>query len=147
ACGCGGVVSSWSLLFAAILAAIRHKIHLSRCPDSPSHLSLVRWDHPKRGQLSPATFISLAEERGLIDELGLWVLHQACTYAASASLPWVAVNASPIQFRDEKFADRVFEILEATGLQARRLEIEITEGLLLQNSQLTQSTLMRLRAR
>jgi diguanylate cyclase (GGDEF)-like protein len=109
--------------------------------------ALVRWEHPKRGPLSPVTFIGLAEERGLIDELGLWVLRQACTYAASSSVPWVAVNASPIQFRDEKFADRVFEILEATGLQARRLEIEITEGLLLQNSQLTRSTLMRLRAR
>jgi EAL domain-containing protein (putative c-di-GMP-specific phosphodiesterase class I) len=109
--------------------------------------ALVRWEHPKRGPLSPVTFIGLAEERGLIDELGLWVLRQACTYAASSSVPWVAVNASPIQFRDEKFADRVFEILDATGLQARRLEIEITEGLLLQNSQLTRSTLMRLRAR
>jgi EAL domain-containing protein (putative c-di-GMP-specific phosphodiesterase class I) len=96
--------------------------------------------------MSPATFIGLAEERGLIDELGLWVLRQACTYAAASSVPWVAVNASPIQFRDEMFADRVFEILEATGLPARRLEIEITEGLLLQNSQLTQATLMRLRA-
>jgi len=108
--------------------------------------ALVRWEHTKRGRMSPATFIGLAEERGLIDELGLWVLRQACDYAASSSVPWVAVNASPIQFRDEKFADRVFEILESTGLQPRRLEIEITEGLLLQNSQLTQSTLTRLRA-
>lgn len=108
--------------------------------------ALVRWDHPKRGRMSPADFISLAEERGLIDELGLWVLRQACAYAASSSLPWVAVNASPIQFRDEKFAERVFEILKSTGLQPRRLEIEITEGLLLQNSQLTQATLVRLRA-
>jgi diguanylate cyclase (GGDEF)-like protein len=108
--------------------------------------ALVRWDHPSRGHLSPATFIGLAEERGLIDPLGLWVMREACAYAASSSIPWIAVNASPLQFRDENFADRVFEILKATGLQARRLEIEITEGLLLQNSALTQSTLMRLRA-
>ena len=108
--------------------------------------ALVRWQHPTRGPLSPTTFIGLAEERGLIDPLGLWVMRQACSYAASSALPWVAVNASPIQFRDEKFADRVFEILGSTGLQPRRLEIEITEGLLLQNSSLIQSTLMRLRA-
>lgn len=108
--------------------------------------ALLRWDHPKLGRLSPATFVPLAEERGLIDQLGLWVLHQACAYAATSALPWVAVNASPLQFRDEKFADKVFEVLQTTGLQARRLEIEITEGLLLQNSPLTQSTLNRLRA-
>jgi diguanylate cyclase (GGDEF)-like protein len=108
--------------------------------------ALVRWDHPRRGWMSPATFIGVAEERGLIDQLGLWVMQSACAYAASSDLPWVAVNASPLQFRDESFADRVFEILEITGLEPRRLEIEITEGLLLQNSSLTQSTLMRLRA-
>ena len=108
--------------------------------------ALVRWDHPTRGHLSPATFIGVAEERGLIDQLGLWVMQEACTYAVSSGIPWVAVNASPLQFRDEKFADHVFEILKATGLPARRLEIEITEGLLLQNSPLTQSTLMRCRA-
>ncbi|MGB3336924.1 MAG: bifunctional diguanylate cyclase/phosphodiesterase [Devosia sp.] len=108
--------------------------------------ALVRWQHPTLGRLSPITFIGLAEERGLIDQLGIWVMNQACLYAASSSLPWVAVNVSPLQFRDENFVDRVFEVLQATGLQARRLEIEITEGLLLQNSPLTQSTLMRLRA-
>jgi diguanylate cyclase (GGDEF)-like protein len=109
--------------------------------------ALVRWAHPTRGRMNPATFIGLAEERGLIDQLGLWVMREACDYAASSDLPWVAVNASPLQFRDERFADRVFEILDSTGLAAKRLEIEITEGLLLQNSPLTQSTLTRLRAR
>jgi diguanylate cyclase (GGDEF)-like protein len=109
--------------------------------------ALVRWDHPVRGRLSPATFISLAEDRGLIDQLGMWVLTTACRFAASSTIPWVAVNVSPLQFRDEKYADRVFEVLEQTGLAARRLELEITEGLLLQNSPLVQSTLNRLRAR
>ena len=108
--------------------------------------ALVRWEHSKFGRMSPLTFIGLAEERGLIDQLGLWVMREACRYAAASTIPWVAVNVSPLQFRDEKFADRVFEILQATGLKPRRLEIEITEGLLLQNSPLTQATLMRLRA-
>ena len=108
--------------------------------------ALVRWDHPERGRLSPATFITLAEDRGLIDQLGMWVLTTACRFAASSSIPWVAVNVSPLQFRDEFYADRVFEVLEQTGLPARRLELEITEGLLLQNSPLVQSTLNRLRA-
>jgi EAL domain-containing protein (putative c-di-GMP-specific phosphodiesterase class I) len=62
-------------------------------------------------------------------------------------VPWVAVNVSPLQFRDERFADHVFNILDSTGLAPRRLEIEITEGLLLQNSPIIQSTLMKLRAR
>lgn len=108
--------------------------------------ALVRWEHSKFGRMSPLTFIGLAEERGLIDQLGLWVMREACRFAAASTIPWVAVNVSPLQFRDEKFADRVFEILQATGLKPRRLEIEITEGLLLQNSPLTQATLMRLRA-
>lgn len=109
--------------------------------------ALVRWDHPVRGRLSPALFISMAEDRGLIDQLGMWVLTTACQFAAKSSIPWVAVNVSPLQFRDESYADQVFEVLERTGLPARRLELEITEGLLLQNSPLVQSTLNRLRAR
>jgi EAL domain-containing protein (putative c-di-GMP-specific phosphodiesterase class I) len=96
--------------------------------------------------LSPIAFISLAEERGLIDQLGMWVMRKACRFAAASSIPWVAVNVSPVQFKDETFADRVFEILRETGLKPKRLEIEITEGLLLQNSPAIQDTLMKLRA-
>ena len=109
--------------------------------------ALVRWDHKLRGRLPPVSFIGLAEERGLIGQLGLWVLREACRYAASSPLPWISVNVSPLQFRDERFADRVFEVLAETGLEPGRLEIEITEGLLLQNSPLVQSTLTRMRAR
>lgn len=109
--------------------------------------ALLRWDHPTKGRLSPAVFVKLAEERGLIKTLGLWVLQNACSYAVSCSLPWIAVNVSPIQFRDEKFADRVFEVLSTTGLAPSRLEIEVTEGLLLQNSSEVQETLRVLRAR
>ncbi len=108
--------------------------------------ALVRWDHPVRGRLAPCMFIPLAEERGLIDALGLWVLRQACTYAVRTTLPWVAVNVSPLQFRDERFADRVAEVLSETGLAPVRLELEITEGLLLQNSSTVQQTLMQLRS-
>jgi EAL domain-containing protein (putative c-di-GMP-specific phosphodiesterase class I) len=109
--------------------------------------ALVRWQHPTRGRLSPAMFITLAEERGLIDELGMWVMRTACRFAASSAVPWVAVNVSPIQFRDDHFAEKVFEVLAEAGLPAKRLEIEITEGLLLQNSPAIQSTLMLLRAK
>lgn len=120
--------------------------------DAPSGLvagaeALIRWDHPQRGRLAPQTFIGLAEERGLIDQLGIWVLRTACRFAARCSLPWVAVNVSPVQFRDEWFADRVFEVLAETGLDPKRLEIEITEGLLLQNSPTIQGTLRRLRGK
>ncbi len=108
--------------------------------------ALVRWEHATRGRMSPATFIPLAEERGLIDMLGFWVMRQACAYAVATGLPWVAVNVSPVQFRDERFAERVFEILAETGLKPKRLELEITEGLLLQNSPMVQETLRHLRA-
>ncbi|MBU2368643.1 MAG: bifunctional diguanylate cyclase/phosphodiesterase [Alphaproteobacteria bacterium] len=109
--------------------------------------ALVRWQHPKRGRLSPDMFIKLAEERGLINQLGHWVLQEACRFAVKSQLPWIAVNVSPIQFRDERFAERVFGTLDATGLDAARLEIEVTEGLLLQNSPEVQHTLRVLRGR
>lgn len=108
--------------------------------------ALVRWESPRRGRLSPAAFIGLAEERGLIDQLGLWVLREAASYAVGSTIPWVAVNVSPAQFKDEKFADRVLAVLHEVGLKASRLELEITEGLLLQNSPTVQTTLTRLRA-
>ena len=120
-------------------------IYCSRTQHILGAEALLRWDHPVRGSLSPAVFIKLAEERGLIKQLGLWALGQACTFAARSRLPWVAVNVSPIQFRDEKFADRVFGILADTGLHPARLEIEVTEGLLLQNSSEVQDTLRVLR--
>jgi len=107
--------------------------------------ALVRWQNPRHGLMPPIKFIGLAEDRGIIDELGIWVLHEACSYAAGSSVPWVAVNVSPLQFQDEKFAERVFEVLHSTGLEASRLELEITEGLLLQNSPVIQSTLVQLR--
>lgn len=108
--------------------------------------ALVRWDHPNRGPLTPDQFVAMAEERGIIDLLGGWVLKTACAFAASCELPWVAVNVSPLQFRDDRFADLVLATLERYDLEPARLELEVTEGLLLQNSVVVQATLNRLRA-
>ena len=107
--------------------------------------ALVRWNHPTRGHLAPDRFISVAEETGLIDQLGLWVLGEACRFAARSNLPWVAVNVSPMQFRDVDLADLILKTARDSGLPPDRLEIEITEGVLLQNSSVIQATLAKLR--
>jgi len=96
--------------------------------------ALARWSHPVHGPLSPQLFVSIAEERGLIEPLGEYVLRQACSFAAAHDLPWIAVNVSPIQFRNEQFVERVAAILAETGLAPNRLQIEITEGVLLQSA-------------
>ena len=94
--------------------------------------ALVRWRHPERGMVSPAEFIPVAEELGLIGRIGAWVLNQACIDA----LPWpasvkVAVNLSPVQFRDPALAAEVAGALARSGLPAQRLDVEITESVLL----------------
>ena len=96
--------------------------------------ALVRWDHPERGPVSPAVFIPLAEEIGLINEIGEWVLRTACAEAAK----WpeqvsIAVNLSPIQFKLPSLPSTVRAILNESGLAAERLELEITEGVFLSN--------------
>jgi diguanylate cyclase (GGDEF)-like protein/PAS domain S-box-containing protein len=109
--------------------------------------ALVRWNHPLRGMIAPINFIPLAEETGLIVALGEWVLRQACLDAAG----WpedidIAVNLSPIQFKNPNLVSSVKAALEASGLPARRLELEITESVLLQNSEATLAVLHELRA-
>ena len=98
--------------------------------------ALVRWTHPQRGTIPPAEFIPLAEETGLIEDLGDWVLSRACRVAAdwppSLSL---AVNLSAAQFRSGDLVARVARSLEASGLPATRLELEITESLLMSNTE------------
>ena len=96
--------------------------------------ALVRWNHATRGMVSPGDFIPLCEEIGLIRELGAWVLNQACADAAA----WpesvkVAVNLSPVQFRSTDLADQVRQALTVSGLSPRRLELEITESVMLQD--------------
>lgn len=109
--------------------------------------ALVRWRHPVRGILAPEAFIALAEETGLIVSLGTFVLRRACEDAVKwpSSLS-VAVNVSPAQFRDPALLASVREILVATSLVPSRLEIEITEGVLLSDERLTLATLEELRA-
>ncbi|MCK1625825.1 EAL domain-containing protein [Bradyrhizobium sp. 160] len=109
--------------------------------------ALLRWNHPQRGLIAPISFIPLAEETGLIVQLGEFVLRSACTDAAT----WpddvdVAVNLSPVQFKSPNLIASVTEALALSGLDARRLELEITESVLLQNSEATLTTLHELRA-
>jgi EAL domain-containing protein (putative c-di-GMP-specific phosphodiesterase class I) len=97
--------------------------------------ALIRWNHPVRGLISPADFIPIAEETGLIVPIGEWALRTAC--AAAANWPEhveIAVNLSPIQFKDSQLLATVQNALEASGLAPHRLELEITETVLLQNS-------------
>ncbi|MGY4334410.1 diguanylate cyclase (GGDEF)-like protein/PAS domain S-box-containing protein [Bradyrhizobium sp. LB7.2] len=109
--------------------------------------ALLRWNHPQRGLIAPLNFIPLAEETGLIIQLGEFVLRSACADAAT----WpddvdVAVNLSPVQFKNPNLIASVTAALAASGLDARRLELEITESVLLQNSEATLTTLHELRA-
>ena len=108
--------------------------------------ALLRWHHPERGLVPPAEFIPVIEDTGLISPLGDWIIEEACREAAS----WprdinVAVNLSPIQFRNRGLVQSVTRALAASGLAPHRLELEITESVLLQDSETTVSTLHQLR--
>jgi diguanylate cyclase (GGDEF)-like protein/PAS domain S-box-containing protein len=108
--------------------------------------ALVRWHHPQRGTVSPTEFISLAEETGLIRQLGDWVLLNACQCAVEWSKPAkIAVNLSPAQFKRSGLIEYVAEVLKKTGLDPARLELEITETLLLHNTQEMLDMLFRLK--
>jgi EAL domain-containing protein (putative c-di-GMP-specific phosphodiesterase class I) len=109
--------------------------------------ALLRWRHPVRGMISPAEFIPVAEESGLISQLGEWVLTKACAEAAT----WpnnikLAVNVSPVQFRNHAFALKVAATLAESGLSASRLELEITEAVLIRDDEVALTILHQLRA-
>jgi diguanylate cyclase (GGDEF)-like protein len=109
--------------------------------------ALIRWNHPEQGVISPASFIPLAEEIGFIVPIGEWVIRQACATAAR----WpgdlhVAVNISAVQFRSPGLMQVIVGALAASGLQPTRLEIEITETVLLHNKDATLAVLHQLRA-
>jgi diguanylate cyclase (GGDEF)-like protein len=113
--------------------------------------ALVRWNHPERGPVPPGKFIPVAEDCGLIVSIGNWVLREACRQTrawADAGLPLatIAVNISAIEFRNEHFLDGVFAILQDTGLSPRRLELELTETVLMKRADSTESVFKKLRA-
>jgi diguanylate cyclase (GGDEF)-like protein/PAS domain S-box-containing protein len=108
--------------------------------------ALLRWRHPERGMISPAEFIPVAEDAGLIDELGDWVLRTACTEAAT----WpdhirIAVNVSPIQLKCQTLAIRIAGALANSGLKPDRLELEITEAVLIRDDEAALAILHQLR--
>jgi diguanylate cyclase (GGDEF)-like protein len=108
--------------------------------------ALIRWHHPEKGMISPGEFIPLAEENGFIVQLGEWALRNACATAAG----WpgdlkIAVNLSPVQFRNPGLVQVVFSALATSGLQPARLELEITETVLLEDNEATLATLYQLR--
>jgi diguanylate cyclase (GGDEF)-like protein/PAS domain S-box-containing protein len=109
--------------------------------------ALLRWRHPERGMVSPAEFIPIAEDTGLINELGDWVLRTACSEAAT----WpahirVAVNVSPVQLKCDTLALKIASALAASGLEPRRLELEITEAVLIRDDEAALSILHQLRS-
>ncbi|MFM0211263.1 EAL domain-containing protein [Paraburkholderia sediminicola] len=109
--------------------------------------ALLRWTHPTRGELSPSAFIPTAERTGLILALGEWALLQSCTEAATwRDAVSVAVNVSPVQLREESFASTVAAILGKTGLPPARLNIEVTETVLLSDDIVTRLNVEKLRA-
>lgn len=110
--------------------------------------ALLRWHHPKKGLVPPDQFIPIAEDIGLINALGEWVLNHACAQAANwPSELKIAVNVSPTQFRDARFSEVIAKALDASKLSSNRLELEITESVLLGNSAETIATLHKLKAR
>ncbi len=108
--------------------------------------ALVRWMHPERGLLSPDLFIPVAEERGLIESLGQWVLEAACRTLQATPLPWLAVNVSAVELRNARFYTRTMDKLHALGVDPKRLQVEITESVLLDTTEATEAGLQQLRA-
>jgi diguanylate cyclase (GGDEF)-like protein/PAS domain S-box-containing protein len=114
--------------------------------------ALIRWTHPVRGLIPPAEFIPVAEDCGLILPVGNWALREACQQArtwmdAGLPLPSVAVNISAMEFRDERFLEGVFTILEETCLDPGSLELELTESVLMKHAESAKSVLEALKVR
>ena len=128
-------------------AVERKQLRLYYQPTSDAHTgaicgceALIRWQHPQRGLLAPDVFIPLAEELGLIDDIGEWVIRTACNQSnewRDAGLPRypISVNVSSHQFRQQRLAETLREILEETGADPSMLIVEITEGVLLENAE------------
>ena len=108
--------------------------------------ALARWRHPLRGEIPPAEFVSIAEQSGLIIDLGTWVLRRACCDAIAWPDLMLAINVSPLQFRRADFVDVVEDVLTETGFDPSRLELEVTETTLLGNVESAQAAMQRLKA-
>ena len=108
--------------------------------------ALVRWNHPTLGVMSPEEFIPLAESRGLIVPLGEWVLRRACHDARRWPSLRIAVNVSPVQFRQRGFVNTVKSIIETSGIEPNRLDLELTEGVLIQDAEQAEAVIIELRA-
>jgi diguanylate cyclase (GGDEF)-like protein/PAS domain S-box-containing protein len=109
--------------------------------------ALVRWNHPSRGTISPAEFIPIAEQTGLIIPLGRWIIETACAEAAAWAVPVrIGVNLSPAQFREGQLVSFIGDVLARTGLAATRLDLEVTEGLLIEDTDEVVKTMHALRS-
>src|SRR6516165_2455228 len=108
--------------------------------------ALLRWTHPTRGPIAPSVFIPLVEQSGLMSQLGEIVLRRALSDGARWPTLFVAVNLSPLQIRDRWLVDLVANIMAETGIEASRVVLEVTEGVLIDNPQEAQSRLEALRA-
>lgn len=142
------------ILEAELRQAVRRKqlrtifqpLVLAKTGTVTGYESLLRWTHPELGEIPPCVFIPIAEETGAINQIGEWVLRSACRSAAQwPSDLTVAINVSAIQFRRRNFADRVLAILRETELAPERLELEVTETVLLQDELLSHETLSKLK--
>jgi diguanylate cyclase (GGDEF)-like protein len=108
--------------------------------------ALLRWQHPTRGCIPPHLFVPVAEETGLISTLGDWVLGEACKVAREWPKLTVAVNLSPVQFCDDGFAERVCRLVDEAGVDPRQIELEVTEGVVLDQNETVRGALERLRS-
>ncbi|WP_298837274.1 bifunctional diguanylate cyclase/phosphodiesterase [uncultured Roseobacter sp.] len=108
---------------------------------------LIRWNHPEKGRISPAEFIPVAEETGLIREIGLWVLRTACMEAATWTKPFsVAVNVAPQQLVQPTFLEHLSDILIESRLPPERLELEVTEASIIEDQELTIDVMHKIKA-
>jgi EAL domain-containing protein (putative c-di-GMP-specific phosphodiesterase class I) len=106
--------------------------------------ALLRWQHPEKGLIAPGYFIDIAEQTGLIEPIGDWVLQKSCEYLATLddeSQVIFSVNVSPRQFTNQSFIDKVKSIIDLTGINPEKLKLEITEGMIIENIDQTINTM------